>query len=133
MESHRQTHSIAGNLPRRQAGITALGFLILATVFGIVGFAGLKLAPLFMQKMRIGTVLDDLKTEFDGTGTTTGTLRRSLIQRLYIEGIVVSPQDVVVTPTKAGYLVGLKYDNRAPFIAGVSFLVAVDEQIEIVR
>jgi hypothetical protein len=118
---------------RAQLGITALGFLVLASVFGLVGFGGLKLAPLFLQKNRIETVLSDLKAENDGKGTTTGTLRRTLVQRLYVEGITVRPEDVVITPTKAGYMVGVQYDNTTPYIGGVSFLVAVDEQVEIRR
>lgn len=133
MEPHRQRYSMISALPRRQAGITALGFLMLATVFGLVGFGGIKLAPLYMQKMRIGTVFEDLKADLDGTGVATGTLRRDLIQRLYVEGIRVGPDDVVVTPTSAGYNVGVKYDNRTSFIADVSFLVEIDEQIEIRR
>jgi hypothetical protein len=118
---------------KAQLGITALGFLVLASVFGLVGFGGLKLAPLFLQKNRIETVLSDLKTEHDGKGTASGTLRRELVQRLYVEGITVRPEDVVVTPTKAGYMIGVQYDNTTPYIAGVSFLVAVDEQVEIRR
>jgi hypothetical protein len=120
-------------LPRRQVGITALGFLILATIFGMVGFGGIKLAPLYMQKMRIGTVLQDLKEDLDGTGAASGALRRDLVQRLYIEGIRVEPDDVVITPTNVGYTVSIQYDNRTSFIADISFLVAVDEQIEIRR
>ena len=123
---------IRGSL-RRQAGITALGFLMLATIFGLVGFGGIKLAPLYMQKMRIGTVLADVKTELDGTGTTTGTLRRTIIQRLYVEGIRVQPEDVVITPTNVGFTVSINYDNRTSYIADVSFLVEIDEQIEIRR
>jgi hypothetical protein len=118
---------------KAQLGITALGFLVLASVFGLVGFGGLKLAPLFMQKLRIETVLTDLKTELDGKGTTTDALRRTLVQRLYIEGITVTPSDVVITPTTGGYRVGVQYDNTTPYFAGVSFLVAVDEQVEIRR
>ena len=133
MEPNRQGYSIGRGLPRRQAGITALGFLFLASVFGIVGFGGLKIAPLYMQKMRIQTVFEDLKSEYDGTGTTSGTLRRTLVQRLYIEGITIRPDDVLITPTKAGFNVGLKFDNRTSFIADIYFLVAVDEQIEIRR
>jgi hypothetical protein len=133
MESHRQEHPVVTALPRRQAGITTLGFLILATIFGLVGFGGIKLAPLYIQKMRIGTVLQDLKEELDGTGTASGTLRRTLVQRLYVEGVRVEPEDIVVTPTNVGYTVSIQYDNRTSFIADISFLVAVDEQIEIRR
>jgi len=133
MEPHRNRYSVVHGLPRRQAGITALGFLMLATVFGLVGFGGIKLAPLYMQKMRIGTVLEDVKTELDGTGTTTGALRRTIIQRLYVEGISVAPEDLDITPTNVGYTVGIQYDNRTAYLADISFLVEIDQQIEIRR
>lgn len=133
MAPHRNEYSMKAALAGKQAGITALGFLMLATVFGLVGFGGIKLAPLYMQKMRINTVLQDLKSELDGKGTTTGTLRRTLIQRLYVEGIRVTPDEVIIEPSQNGYTVGLRYDNRTSFIADISFLVAVDEQIEIRR
>ena len=133
MEPYRQEHSMRQSWPRREAGITALGFLILATVFGIVGFGGIKLAPLYMQKMRIDTVLQDVKAEVDGTNINTGTLRRTIIQRLYVEGIRVLPEDIDIKPTSNGYTVGLNYDNEASFIGDISFLVAIDEQIEIRR
>ena len=48
-------NSIRLNLrsPRSQAGITAIGFVILACLVGLVGFAGLKLFPMYMTRMRI--------------------------------------------------------------------------------
>jgi hypothetical protein len=124
---------VSAALPRRQTGITALGFLILATIFGLVGFGGIKLAPLYMQKMRIGTVLEDVKAEFDGTNVNTGNLRRTIVQRLYIEGIRVREEDVIITPSNTGFNVSLRYDNQTSFIGDISFLVAIDEQIEIMR
>ena len=133
MEPHRNKYSVIRSLPRRQAGITALGFLMLASVFGLVAFGGIKIAPLYMQKMRIGTVLNDVKAELDGTGATTGTLRRTIVQRLYVEGISIDPEDLDITPTNVGYTVGIQYDNRTSYIADISFLVEIDEQIEIRR
>ncbi len=133
MEPNRNRYSVIQRSPRRQAGMTALGFLMLATVFGLVGFGGIKLAPLYMQKMRISTVLEDVKTELDGTGTTTSTLRRTIIQRLYVEGINVAPEDLDITPTNVGYTVGIQYDNRTAYLADISFLVEIDQQIEIRR
>ena len=83
--------------------------------------------------MRISTVLSDVKAELDGTGVTTGVLRRTIIQRLYVEGVSIDPGDVDITPTNVGYTVGINYDNRTPYIADISFVVAIDEQIEIRR
>ena len=133
MEPHRRGHTVSAALPRRQAGITALGFLILATIFGLVGFGGIKLAPLYLQKMRIGTVLEDVKAEVDGTNVNIGTLRRTVVQRLYVEGVRVPGDDVIITPTSNGFNVSLRYDNQTSFIGDISFLVAIDEQIEINR
>lgn len=133
MEPYRQEHSVSRGLPRQEAGITALGFLILATIFGLVGFGVIKVAPLYMQKMRVSTVLEDVKEEVDGTNVNSGTLRRMIIQRLYVEGIRVTPEDIEISTNGNGYTVSLNYNNQASFIGGISFLVAIDEQIEIRR
>ena len=101
---------------RRQAGITTLGFLLLATVFGIVGLAALKITPLYVQGMRVETVLADLKTELDGKGTTAGNLRLNLSSRLYVEGISLTPDAVKITPGTNGYSVRVQFDNRTRFL-----------------
>ena len=134
MESHRRPYRLAGPSHRRQAGITTLGFLLLAVVFGSFGLAALKVAPLYLESIRLKTVLADLKEELDGGGTTTaGSLRLNLASRLYIEGIVLGPEAVKISPGTNGYSVAVQYDNRTRFIGNIWFLVAADEQIEIRR
>ncbi len=131
MESNRRPYRIESR--RRQAGITALGFLLLAIVFGSFGLAALKITPLYLDSVRIKTVLADLKTELDGAGTTAGSVRLNLSSRLYIEGIALGAEAVQITPGTNGYSVRVQYDNRSQFIGDIWFLVVVDEQIEIRR
>ena len=133
MESHRRPYRLTGPGPRRQAGITALGGLLLAIVFGSFGLAALKIAPLYLESMRIKTVLSDLKEEQDGAGPTAGSLRLDLASRLYVEGVALGPEAVKVTPGTNGYSVLVQYDNRTRFIGNIWFLVIVDEQVEIRR
>jgi len=133
MESHRRPYRLAGPSHRRQAGMTALGFLLLAIVFGSFGLAALKVTPLYLESIRLKTVLSDLKEELDGTGTTAGSVRLNLASRLYIEGMALGPEAVKITPGTNGYDVLVQYDNRTRFIGNIWFLVAVDEQIEIRR
>ena len=133
MEPHRRPNRLNGSILRRQAGITALGFLILAIVFGSVGLAVLKVTPLYVQGMRVKTVLSDLKTEMDGSGTTANNLRLNLSSRLYVEGIQLEPEDVKISPGTNGYNVRVQFDNRTRFVDDIYFLVAVDEQTEIRR
>jgi hypothetical protein len=118
---------------RRQAGITALGFLLLAIVFGAVGLAALKVTPLYVQGMRVKTVLSDLKTEMDGSGTTANSLRLNLSSRLYVEGIRLEPEAFKITTGTNGCNVRVQFDNRTRFVDDIYFLVAVDEQTEIRR
>jgi hypothetical protein len=106
---------------------------MLAAVFGLVGLAAIKGTPLYVQGMRIRTVLSDLKEEVDGKGTTASALRLELSSRLYVEGVTLSRDDVKITPAPSGYQLRVQYDSRTQFLSDIWFLVVIDEQIEIQR
>lgn len=118
---------------RRQAGITVIGFLILAALFGIVGYGGLKLVPLYMQNMRLSKVLDDVRQELDGRNATAGQIRTALSRRFAVEGIQLSPESVKINQARNGYEVSIQHDNRTPFVADIWFLVTFDKKVEIRR
>lgn len=117
----------------RQAGITAIGFLFLAAVFGLVGFAGIKLVPMFMKDMQLTSVLEDVKEELDGQGATPGQIRQSIQRRFDIESIRLPTESVKINQSRNGYQVTIQYDNRTPFIANIWFLMTFDKQVEIRR
>jgi hypothetical protein len=127
----RQLKELRGR--RRQAGITAIGFLILAGLFGIVGYAALKLVPMYLQNMRLTTVLNGVRDELDGTGATAGTIRNAVARRFEVEGITVPRENVMIQQASNGYQLRIQYDNRTPFLADIWFLVTFDKQVEIRR
>ena len=134
MEPHRQKYRLTAVPSRRdQAGITVIGFLILAALFGVVGFAGLKLVPLYMQNMRLNTVLSDVRQELDGRNATQGQIRTALSRRFDVEGIQLPPESVKINQARNGFEVSIQYDNRTPYIADIWFLVAFDKKVEIRR
>ena len=118
---------------RSQAGITAIGFLILAALCGVVGFAGLKLVPMYLKNMRLATVLEDVRAELDVTNTTAGQIRSAINKRFDVEGIRLPPDSVKINQARNGYQVSIQYDNRASYIADIWLLVTFDKQIEIRR
>jgi hypothetical protein len=118
---------------RHQAGVTAIGFLFLAGLFGIVGFGAIKLVPMYMQNMRLTTVLDDVREELDGKGATPGEIRLAVGRRFDVEGITLPRENIKVDQARNGYQLRIQYDNRAPFIADIWFLVTFDKQVEIRR
>ena len=132
MESYRQRHRVTMPARHRQSGITVIGFLILASLFGVVGLAAMKLVPMYLQNMRLDTILDDLQTEFNGDTTPTGIMRE-IYKRLAVEGINLPQDNIKIVQAKNGYSVRIQYENRAPYVADIWLLVAFDKQVEIRR
>jgi uncharacterized protein DUF4845 len=116
-----------------QAGMTALGFLIIAMLVGVVGFAGLKVTPMYIKNMRMSTILDDIKKELDGQQPTPQSIRNELSRRFSVEDINLDIEALKITQSKSGYTVRVTYDARSAFIANVYLLVAYDKQVEIIR
>lgn len=133
MESNRTWHRVGRRAHHRQSGITVIGFLILASLVGTVGMAGLKIFPLYMERMRIGTVLDDLQDELGTGGNTAQGIRQALESRLYIESLELSRDEVDVTRSDSGFVVKIDREAKAPFFADLWFVVVIDKQVEISR
>ncbi len=119
--------------PRRQAGMTALGFLLLACLVGVVALAGIKLTPLYITNFKLSKVLDDVQSEFDGAGATAGAIRTAISRRFDIEDIRLPPDNLTINQVRNGYEVRIQYDNRTHYIANIWLLVEFDKQVEIRR
>ena len=120
--------------PRRsQAGITALGFLCLASLVGVVGLAAIKVTPMYIKNMRMSTIMADIQRELSGQGPTPITIRQELGKRFSVEDINMDVDAMKITQTKNGYTLRVTYEERAPYVAGIYLLVAFDEQVEIRR
>jgi hypothetical protein len=116
-----------------QAGITALGFLILALLVGVVGLAVVKLTPIYIKNMRMSQILDDVEEALAGQGSTPVAIRNEFGKRFAIEDIRLSMDVLKITQSKNGYSVRVQYEEKAPYIADVYLMVAFDKQVEITR
>lgn len=133
MGPNRQQHRLNLRTPRSQAGITAIGFIILAAVFGLVGFAGLKLFPMYMTRMRIDTVLSDIEQEYQNSPRAPNEIRIDLSSRFAVEGLRLPREAVAITPSRDGYNVRVRHEDRQLFIADIYFLLMYDRQVVVPR
>jgi hypothetical protein len=121
-------------LPRhREAGVTVIGFLMIAAIVGLIGFAIVKIVPLYIERMRVQTVLEDIKEELSGETNTLQSIRLKLESNLYIENLTIPREEIKIAREGEGYIVRIVHEARAPFIADLTFVVAIDEQIELGR
>jgi hypothetical protein len=133
MESHRHGHRMMGPTRHSQAGITALGFLILAALVGVVGLAAVKVTPMYLKNMRMTRVLDDVAKEVSNQNATPQSIRNELQRRFIVEDIRLGADELKIAPSKNGYSLSVQYEERASYIADIYLLIAYDKQVEIAR
>ena len=124
---------MTGPTRHSQAGITALGFLILAALVGVVGLAAVKVTPMYIKNMRMTRVLDDVAKEISNQNATPQSIRNELTRRFSVEDIRLGPDELKIAPSKNGYSLSVQYEERASYIADIYLLIAYDKQVEIAR
>jgi hypothetical protein len=122
-----------GSTRHAQAGITALGFLILATLVGVVGLGVMKVTPMYIKNMRMDSILTDIERELSGQSATPQGIRAALARRFSVEDVNMDIDALKITQSKNGYSLRVQYEERASYVADVYLLVAYDKQVEITR
>jgi hypothetical protein len=109
--------------------MTTLGLIILVTFVGLFAFAGIRLAPVYLNYMKVVGVIDGVGAEFDATGASRSAIRSSISRRFDIDAVSeITARDVTVTAVDGGFEVAAVYSHKAPFIANVSFVVDFDKR-----
>lgn len=116
-----------------QAGMTALGFLIIAALVGVVGLAALKITPMYIKNMRMSTIMADIENEMSGQSPTPVTIRQELARRFSVEDINLDSDSLKITQSPNGFTLRVSYEERAPYVADIYLVVAFDKQVEIRR
>ena len=118
----------------RQAGMTTLGFMILAVFVGLIAFAAIRLTPVYLNYAKVVGVLDGVHQEFDGQNPTRGAIRTSIGRRFDVESVsVLTAKDITVTSENTGFVVAATYDHTSPFLGNISFTVHFDKQVLVRR
>jgi hypothetical protein len=119
---------------RRQAGMTTLGIAILVGFVGIFVFAGMRLMPIYLNYMKVSSVVSGVQKEFDGTNATRTSIRNSISSRFDIESVgEIAAKDVKVMKVGGGHEVTATYSHKAPFIANISFVVDFEKRVLVRR
>ena len=115
-------------MARRQVGATLLGYIILVLFAGVFVFGTLRLAPIYLNYMKVVGVVDGVFDEFDRQAPTRPAIRSSISRRFDVESVsIITFRDVTVTPVDGGLEVAAVYDHTAPFIGNISFTVHFDK------
>lgn len=114
----------------REKGITTLGLLILVSFVGLFAFAAIRLAPVYLNYLKVSGVMDGVYDEFDGQNPSQEAVRRSIVRRFEVESVsVVTHGDIKVTGQDDGFLVQAQYDHTTRFISNLYFTAKFDKSV----
>jgi hypothetical protein len=117
---------------RYQHGMTFIGLLCILALVGVIGYAGLRLVPLYLNYMKVARSMDAAAADAKGDNPDPGTLRHSLERHWEIEDITgVDYKDVEVVKGEHGVSLHVAYDDTAPYIANVSLAVHFDKTVKV--
>ena len=116
----------------RQRGVTALGWLFLLTPLVIVVYAGVRLAPVYLNYMKVVRALDLVAS--DSTGNSDPKAIVNTIEKHFEIDMVDYPttKDIKVTRSEAGggFKVEAAYDDEAPLFGNISLHVVFDKVVK---
>lgn len=126
-------------LAKRQAGISFFFMLILVGLFGYAIFAGIKLAPEYMEFLSVRSSIDSLAEEMETRAITKKQAASLLDNRLNVNYISLRelssvPEGFAVTNSDAFHYkrnktdteVGIKYKKFIPMIANATVILDFD-------
>ena len=117
---------------RPQQGMTFIGLLCILVLVGTIGYAGVRLVPVYLNYMNVVHTMQTVASEAKGESPDIGALRNSLERHWEITTITgVDYKDVEITKDDSGVSLHVVYDDSEPYLANVSLAVHFDKTVKV--
>jgi len=116
-----------------QRGITFIGWLILLIPIAIVGYAGIRLIPVYINSMNVSKALSLVASEAkSGSATSPVLLRTSIEKNFDVQSIEhPTPKDLDVHREGDHLVILADYEDVVPMFGNVSLLVQFHKRVEV--
>lgn len=116
----------------RQLGVTAIGWLFLLTPLAVVVYAGIRLAPVYLNYMKVAKAMDQAGNELKAGGVNASSIRTTIDKHFEIDMVdYPTTKDMKITRDNGQWVVESAYDDDAPLFANVSLHVTFDKVVKI--
>ena len=120
---------------RYQRGMTFIGLLCILALVGLIGYAGLRLVPLYLNYMKVSRALEQLATENAGdeqanSQASAQAMRTSLTKRFDIDSIDFPPiESIAFSRDGKSWVARAKYEDEVPLFGNLSLLIKFDKSV----
>jgi hypothetical protein len=117
---------------KHQRGITLIGWLILLVPVAIVFYAGIRLAPIYLNYQKVVHSLNSVATEEANESANVNGLRRAVEKHFEIESVdYPDVKDLKIIRTDKTWSIEVNYDDQAPLFANIAILVTFDKIVKL--
>jgi Tfp pilus assembly protein PilE len=115
----------------RQQGMTFIGLLFVLALVGTIGYAGIRLIPVYLNYMKVSKIMDATATELQGS-SELGNIKRTLERHWQIDDPTAPPlSEIEITKDDSGAVMHVSYDDTVPYIGDVSLSVHFDKTVKV--
>jgi ribosomal protein L11 len=115
----------------RQTGVTGIGWLVLLTPFAIVGYAGIRLAPIYLNYMKVVKAMNQVATELKGNADAA-SIRNTLDRHFEIDMVEYpTTKEMKITREAGVWSVQSRYEDEAPLFGNISLRVVFDKTVKV--
>jgi hypothetical protein len=120
---------------QRQQGMTFIGLLCILVLVGAVGYAGIRLLPLYLNYMKVVKTMQAAADEYKGDSGGAGlqAVKNSLDRHWNIEDITgLDYKQIEITKDDDGGLqLHVEYEDQAPYVANVFLTVKFEKTVKV--
>lgn len=120
--------------PKRQQGMTLLGWIIVLGLIAFFVLLTLRLLPNYLENFKVAETLESLRNEPDITRKPPSEIRKLISRRFIINDVTnIEARDVKITNDKGRMTVRARYEIRVPILGNVDAVTKFDESVELIR
>jgi hypothetical protein len=110
---------------KNQAGLTAIGLILILIPVGLAVYIVMKVAPAYIEALSVGDVVNSLKKELDLKEKSREEIYTMIKKRLDVNNISsVDKDDIKIQKTVKDVTVTIDYEARVPLFWNVALAFA---------
>ena len=114
---------------KNQAGLTAIGLILILIPVGLAVYIILKAAPAYIEAFSVGDVVNSLKKELDLKEKSREEIYTTIKKRLDVNNISsVDKDDIKIQKTVNDVTVTIDYETRVPLFWNVALAFSFNKR-----